>query len=161
MRKLKIYLDTSVIGYLDQHDDPTRMNDTLKLWKDIQMGRYDVYISSVGLAEIGRCHEEKRNTLESFLSSIDFQTVTITEEMESLANQIIKQGILSQKSFDDCVHIAAAVAIECDIIVSWNFKHMVNIKTINGVRAINLLNGYKPIDIYSPEVLVERSENDE
>lgn len=55
----------------------------------------------------------------------------------------------------DCQHIAAAVVTECNCIISWNFKHIVNIKTIHGVRAITNLTGYKTIDILSPTVLLE------
>ena len=54
--------------------------------------------------------------------------------------------------------IAAAVVAECNCIISWNFKHTVNIKTIHGVRAITNLTGYKPIAILSPAVLLESEE---
>ena len=76
-------------------------------------------------------------------------------EVESVANQIIQLGILTQKSFDDCLHIAHAVVSGCDYIVSWNFKHMVNIKTIRGVRAITNLSGYDNIEIVAPPMLLE------
>ena len=52
MRKLKVYLDTSVISYLSQEDTPERMKDTLELWKDFANGKYDVYLSQVTLEEI-------------------------------------------------------------------------------------------------------------
>ena len=154
MRKLKIYLDTSVISYLKQDDAPDKMNDTSKFWGEIKQGKYDVYISNITLEEVGRCYEPKREIMFNYLNEIEFNTLEITHEVEFLANEIIKQGILTRKSFDDCMHIAIAVISECDIIASWNFKHIVNIKTINGVRAINLLNGYRAIDIYSPNVLL-------
>ncbi len=72
-----------------------------------------------------------------------------------LAQKIIDIGILRPKSLDDCQHIAAAVVNACDCIISWNFKHIVNIKTIRGVRAITNLEGYKEIDIINPSVLLE------
>ena len=61
-------------------------------------------------------------------------------------------GYVSYQSF------AAAVVSRCDCIVSWNFKHIANIKTIRGVRAITNLKGYKPIEILSPSVLLESEE---
>lgn len=73
--------------------------------------------------------------------------------MNDLANEIIIRGILTKKSLDDCTHIAAAIVNNCDIIVSWNFKHLVNVKTINGVREITISHHYKQIDIYTPSVL--------
>ena len=75
--------------------------------------------------------------------------------MSSVAQQIIDMGILTKKSYDDCQHIAAAVIYGCDCIISWNFKHIVNIKTIRGMRAITNLEGYKQIEILSPSALLE------
>ena len=73
----------------------------------------------------------------------------------NLAREIILQGILPSHSLDDSYHIATAIINECDIIVSWNFKHIVNVKTINGVRTITDLNKHKPINILNPLTLLE------
>lgn len=89
------------------------------------------------------------------LSQIKYTPIQITESMSEIAQQIIDMGILTEKSYDDCQHIAAAVIYGCDCILSWNFKHIVNIKTIRGVRAITNLKGYKPIEIINPSVLLE------
>jgi hypothetical protein len=78
----------------------------------------------------------------------------IDERALEIANRFIDFGILRQKSFDDCQHIAAAIVSECDVIVSWNFKHLVNVRTIKGVRAITTLEGYKDILILDPLSLV-------
>ena len=75
-----------------------------------------------------------------------------------LANEIIKLGILTQKSIEDCQHIAIAIENDCDVIISWNFKHMVNIRTVKGIRAISSLKGYKTIEIMTPETLLEMEE---
>ena len=142
MRKIRVYLDTSVVSYLKQEDSPERMADTLKLWREFMDGKYDVYLSQVTIDEIGKCSEPKRGILYDFLSEIEYTTLEIDAEILELAQQIIDMGILRSKSFDDCQHIAAAVVHGCDCIISWNFKHIVNIKTIRGVRAITNLGGY-------------------
>ena len=152
MRKIKVYLDTSVISYLQQEDSPERMKDTLALWEQFESGKFDVYLSQVTLDEVGECREPKRTLLFKYLSRINYTKLEITTETIKLANQIIKMGILTPKSFDDCQHIATAVVYGCDCIISWNFKHIVNIKTIRGVRAITNLEGYKSIDIMNPSV---------
>ena len=77
------------------------------------------------------------------------------EEVLSVARQIISMGILTEKSFDDCQHIGTAVVNGCDCIISWNLKHIVNVKTIRGMRAITNLEGYKQIEILSPSALLE------
>jgi len=155
MQKLKVYLDTSVVSYLSQEDVPEKMADTKKLWDMFKQGKYDVFLSTVTLKEISDCPEPKRGILLEQLSQIKYTPVQIDDSMEEVANQIIDMRILTPKSYDDCQHIAAAVMSGCDCIISWNFKHIVNIKTIRGVRAITNLRGYKPIEIINPSVLLE------
>ena len=138
-RKLKVYLDTSVISYLQQEDAPERMKDTLALWTQFEAGEYDICLSQVTLDEVGECREPKRTVLYEYLSRISYTKLEITDEALKVANQIIDMGILTKKSIDDCQHIATAVVHGCDCIISWNFKHIVNIKTIKGIRAITHL----------------------
>ena len=154
MRKLKIYIDTSVIGYLDQHDDPDLMADTHMLWEQIKDGFYNVVLSDVSMAEIDACHEEKRETLYGYLSEIFYTLVEVDERTLEVAGRFIDLGVLREKSFDDCQHIAAAITSECDVIVSWNFKHIVNHKTIMGVKAVTALEGYNDVLIYTPSILI-------
>ena len=161
MRKLKVYLDTSVISYLSQDDAPERMKDTLELWKDFVKGKYDVYLSQVTLDEIEKCSESKRNKLYDYLSDIEYTKLEINEEIVELAQKIIDMGILRPKSFDDCQHIAVAILAGCDVIISWNFKHIVNVKTVKGVKVITTLEGYKDLLIYPPSVLLEEGDDDE
>lgn len=154
MRKLKIYIDTSVIGYLDQHDDPDLMAETHRLWNQIKDDLYDVVLSDITIAEIDACHEEKRETLYDYLSEIDYTLVEVNVRALEIASRFIDLGVLREKSFDDCQHIAAAIISECDVIISWNFKHIVNHKTIMGVKAITALEGYNDILIYTPSILI-------
>ena len=158
MNKLKVYLDTSVISHLMLEDVPEKMAETLKLWNMFKEGKYDVYLSTVTLQEIDNCPEPKRTELFKHLGEIDYTPIEITEDMSEVAQQLIDMGILTQKSYDDCQHIASAVIYGCDCIISWNFKHIVNIKTIRGVRAITNQKGYKPIEILNPTVLLESEE---
>ena len=138
-----------------QEDVPEKMADTRRLWEMFKDGKYDVYLSTVTLREIEKCSEPKKTQFIDWLNEIQFTTLDITEDVTILANKIIEMGILTRKSFDDCQHIGAAIVNECDCIISWNFKHIVNIKTIHGIRAITNLEGYKNIDILSPTVLLE------
>ena len=158
MRKLKVYLDTSVISHLLQEDVPEKMADTRKLWEMFKAGKYDVYLSTVTLREIQKCSEPKKTQLIDRLNEIQFTTLDITDDIVAMAEKIIDMGILTQRSFDDCQHIGAAVINECDCIISWNFKHIVNVKTIRGVRAITNLEGYKTIEIWNPSVSLESGE---
>ena len=152
---MKVYLDTSIISHLDHEDVPDKMAETKALWKLFQSGKFDVFLSTITLEEIDECPEPKRTKLLDYLKQIDYSLIEVGEETDRLAQRIIEMGILKPKSYDDCQHIASAVIAGCDCIASWNFKHLVNIKTIRGVRAITNLEGYKPIEIVSPSALLE------
>ncbi len=100
MRKLKVYLDTSVISHLLQEDVPEKMADTRQLWEMFKAGKYDVYLSTVTLEEIADCPEPKRSELRKLLQQIDFVTLDISDEMESVAHKIIEMGILTNKNYE-------------------------------------------------------------
>lgn len=160
MQKLKVYLDTSVISYLYQEDAQEKMQDTLQLWERFKEQQYEVYISDIVINEISDCTEEKLNILMDYMDQIEYHLIETDENTVGLAEKFIDFGILKQKSFDDCQHIASAILAECDIIISWNFKHIVNIKTIRGVKVITTLEGYKDLLIFPPSALLESEEDD-
>ncbi|MCM1180242.1 MAG: PIN domain-containing protein [Clostridium sp.] len=161
MEKLKVYLDTSVVSYLYQEDAPEKMQDTLVLWELFKKGIYEVYVSDIVFREIDRCNEEKLNILLDYLNQIEYNEVETDSSTIRLAEKFIDFGILKEKSFDDCQHIAAAIIAGCDVIISWNFKHIVNVKTVKGVKVITTLEGYKDLLIYPPSVLLEEGDDDE
>lgn len=105
MRKLKVYLDTSVISHLMQEDVPEKMVDTLQLWELFREGMYDVYLSTVTLEEVSACPELKRSQLREYMAQISYTTLDITDEALSVAQKMIDLGILTPKSYDECRHI--------------------------------------------------------
>ena len=137
MKKLKIYLDTSVISHLKATDAPEKMESTLKFWEELTQEKFDIVISNLVLEEVGNCSEPKLSKLLDYLQKISFVNIDITEEIEVLAQKYIDERIIPSKYNDDALHIAAASANNCEIILSWNFKHMVKYKTIIGVNGIN------------------------
>lgn len=157
-RKIKVYLDTSVISYLDQQDAPEKMQETQEVWERIKADQYDIFISDVVLRELEDCQEEKRSTLFGYLTEIKYNLVTVDEETMRLADRFIEDGILKKKNLEDCQHIAAAILADCDIIISWNFKHIVNVKTIRGIKVITTIEGYKELLIYPPSALLSEED---
>ena len=161
MKKLQIYLDTSVISHLFADDTPDKMADTNKLWEDFKADKYDIFISTVTAEEIQKCSEPKRSKMAEKLGEIDFNVLEETDEINNLADEYLNHGVLTKKSMDDCLHIAYAVVTNCDIIISWNFKHLVNYRTINKVKVVNAVNHYKEISIISPTMLLEGGDENE
>ena len=156
MKRMKVYLDTSVVSYLDQHDSPEKMADTLKFWDFLKRGEVDVLVSRVTLDEIGDNKEPKLGKLLAFLSEISYEVVEISNEIREVAQKFIDSNLLTEKSYDDCVHIASSLVHDCTCIISWNFKHIVNVKMINGVRLISAQTGYGAATfICTPSYFVE------
>ena len=158
MRKLKLYLDSSTISHLLADDVPEKMADTNQLWEDFISHKYEIFISPVVISEVDNCPEPKRSYLYTRLQQLQFEVLERTEEVTSLAYEYVKNGVLSEKSMADCLHIAFAVVNNCDIIVSWNFKHLANVKTINKVKIVNAINQYREISIVPPTMLLEGAE---
>ena len=121
---------------------------------------FDVVISDIAIAEINGCDGEKRNVLYNYLSQINYTLINSEEKSIEIATKIVDLKILKQKSFLDCQHIANALVSGCDVIVSWNFRHIVNHKTIMGVRAVTALEGYTDLLIYDPSILIAGEEDD-
>ena len=84
------------------------------------------------------------------ISNYDISVLAATEEINELAKEYVKSGIFPEKYIDDARHIACATTYNLDIILSWNFKHIVKRKTIIMTEQINLMQGYKNVEIYSP-----------
>ena len=93
------------------------------------------------------------------LDEIDYHILEETDEVIDLANEYLNNDVLTKKSLDDCFHISYAVVYNCDVIVSWNFKHLVNFRTINKVKVVNATNQYKEISIVSPTMMLEKEES--
>ncbi len=158
MKKLKIYLDTSVISHLQADDVPDKMAKTLLLWTEIQQGFYTVVILELVLDELESCSEPKKTFMFEKLSIINFDDVEISDEIRILANKYVEEGIFPIKYFDDALHVACASVNTCNAVISWNFKHMVKLKTILSVNGINKYMGYGEIEILTPEAVVGEEE---
>jgi hypothetical protein len=160
MRKPKLYIDTSVISHLDAADTPEKMNDTIFFWEELKQDKYQVIISNVTIAEITKCNEPKRTFLFQKLNEIDYEIFEENDETRSLTEQYLQYGVLGKKSEVDLRHISVASVSNCNYIISWNFKHFVNIKTIEKVQSANKLLQYKEINIVPPSMLTGGNEDE-
>jgi|SRR3989339_986997 len=158
MKKLKIYLDTSVISHLNAEDVPEKMETTIKLWEEIRERKYEIYISDLVFVEIKKCSESKKSLMLYNLDKIQFNEIEINQDIKDLAQKYIDLNILSEKHLEDALHIAAASISDCDILLSWNFKHIVRVKTIFGANGVNRTMGYKEIQLLSPDAIVGEEE---
>ncbi len=151
VKKLKIYLETSVWNFLFASDAPDKQKVTEEFFAWVEMGECKIYISDRVLAEIEDAPEGKRGKLIDTISRYKPESVAVTDEAIFLSERYVQADVLPRKAIADALHVAIATVSELDILVSWNLRHLVRYKTRRGVNAINLLLGYKAIDICTPE----------
>jgi predicted nucleic acid-binding protein len=149
-RVANIYLDTSVFGgfYDSDFEEETQI-----LFEKIKLGQFQVIYSNTTEEELLGAPEKVQELLPNLPESLKTR-VELTEEALNLADTYLAENVVGRTSRSDCFHIAMATIYEVDILVSWNFKHIVNVKRIRGYNAVNMKLGYKTIDIRSPKEII-------
>jgi predicted nucleic acid-binding protein len=155
MRAQRIYLDTSVIGGCF---DPEFTSWSRGLMTDFRLGTYRPVVSEVVAAEIADAPEPVQRQYAEVLA-LEAEVLTVDEAVLSLAATYQERRIVSPKYGDDAVHIALATVAEVDLLVSWNFRHIVHYEKIRLFNAVNLERGYKPLQIYSPREVTHHGED--
>jgi len=152
MFRPRIYVDTSVIGGCldDEFKDYSKL-----LFKEFSSGKKRIVVSDLVLFELEGAPEDVKDVLHGIpQGSIEY--VFLNEESLSLAGTYLKEDVIAENSIADARHIAIATIERVDVLVSWNFKHIVNLNRIRRFNAVNLKLGYPTIEIRSPsEVLNE------
>jgi hypothetical protein len=146
MKIQRIYIDTSVIGGCF---DPEFAEWSNGLLQDFRNGTFQPLLSDVVSAEIEKAPESVQS-IYAELISLNAEILTVQESALGLADEYQKRSILTPKFYDDGLHIALATVAEADLLVSWNFKHIVHFDKIRLFNAVNIEFGYKPLQIFSP-----------
>ncbi|GHT52626.1 hypothetical protein AGMMS49982_13350 [Bacteroidia bacterium] len=153
--KQRVYIDTSVVG---GYFDAEFANDTVPFFESVKRGEMVIIVSDLLEKELVKAPAHVRVLLDTIPSDY-VEHVFATVESDDLAREYIKANVVGQTSFDDCRHIAIATLCKADVLVSWNFKHIVNFDKIKGYNGINLLFRYSTIDIRSPKVMMKYENN--
>lgn len=154
--KLRAYIDTSVVGgYFDEE-----FEDVTKLFFDrIFKKDFLVYFSEISEAELSLAPDFIKD-LKARIPSECYRYLDLDDESREFAEAYIKGKILGKASLDDAYHIAIATDNRLDVLVSWNFKHIVNYDKIKLFNSTNLRLGYPLIEIRSPKEFVKYENND-
>lgn len=155
MKKIKYYLDTTIFNFVFAEGDDEKKDITLKLFKDLPLIAEGVFISDEVIREISRANEPRKSQLEGLVRKANPLLLEVDIEVEELAERYIKEGIIPLRYRSDALHIAVAVINGIKAIVSWNFEHIVKLKTRVMVNGVNRLLGYHEIEICSPEEVIE------
>jgi hypothetical protein len=157
MKKLKVYLDTSVINFLFADDAPEFKKATENFFINYVKDRiYEINISEVVIDEINNTNNsEERKKLLGVIKLYEIDAIAINEEAEILARKYIADKILPERKLDDARHIAISTVNNFDILLSWNFKHLANVNKKQKIKLLNEREGYfYPLDLLTPLQLI-------
>ena len=146
LRKLRVYVDTSVFGGVH---DAEFTEESKRFFAHVKCGDYIVLLSDETLRELDGAPELVKKVLQD-LDPKSAELVEIDQEVQQLASAYMSENILGKASEGDAFHVAAATVANADLILSWNFKHIVNYDRIRGFNGVNLKYGYKAMSIISP-----------
>ena len=151
----RFYFDTSVFGGLY---DTEFEKETTILFEKVALGQIICVYSNLTESELSKAPQPVQDFFQN-LKDNQKEVISVTPEALQLAQNYINENVVGQTSLDDCIHIATATLSKVDILVSWNFKHIVNVYRIRGYNSVNLRLGYSTIDIRSPNEITG-NEND-
>lgn len=143
---MRLYLDTSVFSAYYDVRTPERMSMTRVFWKELE--KYEKLCSELVQEELGQAEPELAQKLMALTTG--FRIIKIDDQTKSLALTYVQEGVVLRKYFSDAIHIAAAVRSDADILVSWNFRHLVRRSTRLLVNSVNAKLGVRTIEILAP-----------
>lgn len=151
MRKETLYLDTSVVSAYYDERAKERQEATIKFWREV-LPDYRIHISEITVEELEDTKDESlRRKLTKLIKG--FKILKTNGKIRDLARAYIRKEVFSEKYIDDALHVAIASFYEISYVVSWNFEHLVKVKTRKLVNLVNMLEGFREIEIISPQEL--------
>lgn len=147
----RVYIDTSVVGgiYDNEFDIFTKM-----FFDKAFRGEIKLIISELLEEELINAPERVKDFFRT-LPTNQLELVRLTKDAIELAEMYIEEKVVGETSRADCRHIALATLSTSDVLVSWNFQHIVNLKRIRGYNSVNLREGLHTLEIRSPKELME------
>jgi hypothetical protein len=156
MKTQTVYTDTSVFGGVFDDEFMVASHEFFDL---VRQGRFELMVSDISRKEIASAPSDVRKIFDEMLPML--RMVAIDEEVLRLRDAYVSAGIVGEKWADDAGHVAAATIGGADLIVSWNFKHIVHFDKIRQYNAISALNGYREIDIRSPAEVINYGDEED
>ena len=146
----RIYVDSSAVG---GKFNKRLSEQTKPFWDAVERGEIIVIVSDVLVDELKNAPERARDYYRS-LPEFVIERVFSTDESDTLAERYISEGVVGESSLADCKHIALATLSNADVLVSWNFKHIVNVDRIRGYNSVNEKLWYPRIEIRTPSEVI-------
>jgi hypothetical protein len=146
MRKIRVYADTSVFGGTQ---DEEFSEASRRFFERVHKGEFVVLLSTVTLRELEKSPDAIKAVWRSLPPELT-EILALGDDVQELAEAYISANVLAVDSQNDALHVAAATVAGADLILSWNFKHIVNFSRIRGFNSVNVSLGYRTLTILSP-----------
>jgi predicted nucleic acid-binding protein len=147
----RIYVDASVASAMfDTNEHPEK---TRAFWQAVISREVRIIASDILTGEVNNAPKHVQDFFDSLPKS-QIERIVSTDESNELAKRYIVEGIVSNNNLNDCKHVALATLAEADVLVSWNFRHIVKLNKIYRYNAINKLLGYREIEIRTPNEVI-------
>jgi hypothetical protein len=150
-KPIRVYADTSVFGGCF---DAEFEEASLRFFDEVRQGRIQLVLSDTTLLELTGAPDKVKRVLAN-LPPDSLERIPPSEEIEQLRDAYLAHGVVGAAAKRDAEHIAAATIADVDLIVSWNFKHIVHYEKISGYHGVNLLQGYSQVRIFSPLEVID------
>ena len=152
---MKLYLETTVPSFLFADDAPEKQQVTRQFFKWLAISPDKLYISELVLAELNRASTVVRDKLLKAVAQLPVENLPVSDEAVDLAGQYVANNVIPARYRDDALHVALAVINNLDVVVTWNMKHLANVRRIEGINRTNLILRLPPIRIHTPEEVIE------
>jgi predicted nucleic acid-binding protein len=151
VRKLKLYLETSVWNFYYADDAPEKRDITREFFQAFKDEIYEIYISQTVIEEIGKAEKNKKQLLMDLIRKYQPQMIEIDNESIELSKKYLDKAIIPMGKVNDALHAAVSTVYEMDALISWNYKHLANLRRKELIQSVNLIEGYtKTLDIITP-----------
>jgi len=152
---MKLYLETTVPSFLFADDAPEKQEVTRQFFKWLAISPDQLYISELVLAELNRASLAVREKLLEAVARLPVENLSISDEAVALAGRDVADGVIPARYRDDALHVALAVLNNLDVVVTWNMKHLANVRRIDGINRTNAGLRLPLIRIHTPEEVIE------
>jgi len=149
----RVYVDSAAVGGLfNQYSEQTK-----PFWNAVRKCEIIIIVSDILEREVERAPQCVRDFFDALPES-QIKRVVSTDESNALAERYVAEKVVGPTSLDDCKHIALATIAKADVLISWNFRHIVNVTRIKGYNGVNMKLGYSQIEIRTPyEVIYDET----
>ncbi len=155
MNILRAYADTSVFGgvFDDEFKDASQA-----FFKMVRDGRFRLLVSDLSRREIDEAPPIVRSYYDDLLEYMQF--AELDARALALRDAYVAAGVVGPRSMDDAAHVAIATVDKADLIVSWNFRHIVHFEKIRHYNQVNAVRGYGSVEIRSPLEVLDYEDED-